>query len=118
MDITAERCDARFLHGWFELTDLSQFANVSAVPSITGSRLKRVLVTLPPLPEQRAIAAVLDSIDEAIERTEAVIASLRAPARHPAPRAAHPRRPRLALRVEGSPRHRDHPRLLGGGAVG
>ena len=70
-----ERCDARFLHGWFESIDLAQFANVSAVPSITGSRLKREVVPLPPLPEQRAIAAVLDSIDEAIERTEAAIAA-------------------------------------------
>ena len=70
-----QRCDARFLHGWFESIDLTQLANVSVVPSITGSRLKREFVLLPPLSEQRAIAAVLDSIDDAIEGTEAVIAA-------------------------------------------
>ena len=70
-----DRCDARFLHNWFESIDLAQLANVSTVPSITGSHLKRTPILLPPLTEQRAIAAVLDSIDEAIERTEEVTAA-------------------------------------------
>ena len=38
-------------------------------------RKLRLPILLPPLAEQRRIAAILDAIDEAIERTEAVIAA-------------------------------------------
>ena len=41
--------------------------------SINRQDIFALPILLPPLPEQRAIATVLDSIDEAIERTEAVI---------------------------------------------
>ena len=41
--------------------------------AIGGEALRSLPILLPPLSEQQAIAAVLDSIDEAIERTEAVI---------------------------------------------
>ena len=71
----ARQCNARFLHNWFESIDLTRLANVSTVPSITASRLKREFILLPPLAEQWAIAAVLDAIEAAIECTEAVISA-------------------------------------------
>ena len=43
--------------------------------SINQQDIQELPLSLPLLPEQRAIAAVLDSIDDAIERTEAVIAA-------------------------------------------
>ena len=72
---------------------------------------------IPPFAERSAIADVLDSIDDAIERTEAVIAATETLRDSPAPRITHPRRPRLAYRLEVRARHRHHPRRLGGGAV-
>ena len=36
----------------------------------------RLLVPRPPLPEQRKIAAILSSVDDAIEKTQAVIDQL------------------------------------------
>ena len=54
---------------------LRKIASKTAVPILNKSEFSRVQIPLPPLEEQRAIAAVLDSIDEAIERTEEVIAA-------------------------------------------
>jgi type I restriction enzyme S subunit len=48
----------------------------STFPNITSDRLTAQLVALPSLPEQRKIAAILSSVDEAIEGTQAVIDQL------------------------------------------
>ena len=45
------------------------------MPRTSWSHLRSIELALPSMPEQRAIAGVLDAIDEAIERTEAVIAA-------------------------------------------
>ena len=54
---------------------MAAIASKTAVPILNKREFSKTPILLPPLTEQRAIAAVLDSIDEAIERTEAVIAA-------------------------------------------
>ena len=55
--------------------DIRLYINGTTRSKLTQADLLQVEVSLPPLPVQRAIAAALDSIDDAIERTEAVIAA-------------------------------------------
>ncbi len=52
---------------------LSKLNRATGVPGLNRDDVYALKRWIPPLTEQRAIAAVLDSIDEAIERTEAVI---------------------------------------------
>ena len=52
-------------------------ANRTTIPNLSGSRLKSFIFPLPPLPEQKKIAAVLSTIQEVKERTEAVISATR-----------------------------------------
>ena len=54
---------------------LRAIASKTAVPILNKSAFSAVSILLPPLAEQRAIAAVLDSIDDAIVRTEEAIAA-------------------------------------------
>ena len=54
---------------------LQRRASGSTFLEVSRDSVRSIPVLLPPLSEQRAIAAVLDSIDETIERTEEVIAT-------------------------------------------
>ena len=45
----------------------------SNYPAVTASDVEAYPLSLPPLPEQRKIAAILSSVDDAIEKTRAVI---------------------------------------------
>ena len=48
-------------------------ANVTTIPNLSQSRLKNFDILHPPLPEQHRIAAVLSAVQDAKEKTEAVI---------------------------------------------
>ena len=54
---------------------LQQRSRGTTIQGVSREDVDSLPILLPPLPEQRAIAAVLDSIDEAIEGAEAVIAA-------------------------------------------
>jgi len=54
---------------------LQRMAGGSTFKEVSRPSVRSLEVLVPPLPEQRGIAAVLDAVDEMIEQTEAVIAA-------------------------------------------
>ena len=58
-------CIPYYLLYWFEFIDLGDLSNPGPLPAITATTVKNTTIPLPPLPEQRAIAHTLHTIQEA-----------------------------------------------------
>ncbi|HDO22866.1 MAG TPA: restriction endonuclease subunit S [Nitrospirae bacterium] len=72
-NIDGENVNVRFLYYQLNHDGLRKIISGSAQPQIIQSDLINTLITLASLPEQRKIAAILSSVDDAIEKTKAVI---------------------------------------------
>ena len=59
--------DPRFIAYFLGSLDFSAYSDKAAVPGLNRNHLHQALVRLPPLPEQRAIAHVLGTLDDKIE---------------------------------------------------
>ncbi|PBC87393.1 type I restriction modification DNA specificity protein [Caldicellulosiruptor bescii] len=57
----------------FQKSDVEAIGEGSTFQAITKSQIFNFKVLLPPLPEQRKIAEILETIDNAIEKTDAII---------------------------------------------
>lgn len=68
-------CYPEYLFYWFESQDIQRLCNDGTVPVISGKNLKKEIVALPTFPEQTAIADLLSTWDEAIDKTERLIAA-------------------------------------------
>ena len=69
------KINLRWAYHFLSREDLSKLNRATGIPGLNRDDVYSLQRLLPPLPEQRAIAAVLDSIDDAIEGAEAVIAA-------------------------------------------
>jgi type I restriction enzyme S subunit len=83
--INSEQAYSLYLYYFFNssigLYQLETIRRQVAVSGITGSDLVRLEIPLPPLPEQRAIAAILGALDDKIELNRRMSATLEAVAR-------------------------------------
>ena len=73
--------DTRFLMYWLAATDISGYLTGSTMPKLTQGNMNRIPLLTPPLPEQRAIAHILGTLDDKIELNRRMSETLEAMAR-------------------------------------
>jgi len=75
-DMDESRADLNYVARYLTFRGLNDVISGSAQPQITRDGLKGLSLPLPPLPEQRRIAAILDKADELRAKRRAAIAKL------------------------------------------
>jgi len=73
--------DPRFISYLLRTIDFLSCSDKSSVPGVNRNDLHRLLILLPPLPEQKAIASILGALDDKIELNRRMNATLEAMAR-------------------------------------
>lgn len=74
--IPTEKVSASFLKYWFQIFSPSRLIQDEAYPSIRLYDIKKIEIPLPPLPEQKRIAEVLDKADALREKRRLVLQKL------------------------------------------
>jgi type I restriction enzyme S subunit len=67
--------DLKFLYYYLSNTNLNDCISGSAQPQITRSGLERIQIPLPPLPEQKRIAEILDKADALRQKNKQLLAA-------------------------------------------
>ncbi|HXH07931.1 MAG TPA: restriction endonuclease subunit S [Vicinamibacterales bacterium] len=73
--------DTRFLMYALSVADISGYLTGSTMPKLTQGNMNRIPLLTPPLPEQRAIAHILGTLDDKIELNRRMSETLEAMAR-------------------------------------
>ncbi len=69
--VPTKRVDSEFLFYWLSgKLDLARISGRTTTPSIKKTTIQQIPIPLPPLPEQKRIAEVLLTVDEAIEKVD------------------------------------------------
>lgn len=75
--LDGSRADVRFVHSLLLMKKLGALVATTALPALNGKQLGEMVLPLPPLPEQRAIAQVLSDVDTLLATLDQMIAKKR-----------------------------------------
>jgi type I restriction enzyme S subunit len=76
-----KEADTRYLHYVINAADISGYITGSTIPKLSQGNLNRLLIPCPPLGKQRAIASILNALDDKAELNRRMNTTLEATAR-------------------------------------